>query len=138
MEIVRGRTEQSHSLLRHLEDVVLETDGLVVELGTTQSAGETRALQNLLLLLLPAPQVGERVQEEMSKTTPQTSTPMAKENNFIRIRVPKANRLLTLVPPLPSPSLWSTTKGLLLGRWRQKTGKKTGPNPSLDRRRPIG
>ena len=53
MEIGRGRTEQSHSLLRHLEDVVLET----------------RALQNLLLLLLPAPQVGERVQEEMSKMT---------------------------------------------------------------------
>ena len=69
VEIGRGRTEQSHSLLRHLEDVVLETDGLVVELGTTQSAVETRALQNLLLLLLPAPQVGERVQEEMSKMT---------------------------------------------------------------------
>ena len=83
MEIGRGRTEQSHSLLRHLEDVVLET----------------RALQNLLLLLLPAPQLGKRVQEEMSKMTePQTLAPVAKANNFIRIRVPKIHRLLTLVP----------------------------------------
>ena len=99
VEIGRGRNEQSHSLPRHLEDVVLETDGLVVQLGTTQLTGETRALQNLLLLLLPAPQLGKRVQEEMSKMTePQTLAPVAKANNFIRIRVPKIHRLLTLVP----------------------------------------
>ena len=95
VEIGRGRTEQSHSLPRHLEDVVLETDGLAVQLGTTQSAGETRALQNLLLLLLLAPQLGERVEDD---SNPKLSAPVAKANNFIRIRVPKIHRLLTLVP----------------------------------------
>lgn len=47
-----------------VEDVILEADGLIVELGAIEAAGETRVLQNLLLLLLLAPQIGERVDND--------------------------------------------------------------------------
>ena len=45
-------------------DVVLEADGLVVELRPVQAADEARVLQNLFFLLLLAPQVGERVDDD--------------------------------------------------------------------------
>ncbi len=47
-----------------VEDVILEADGLIVELGAIEAAGETRVLQNLLLLLLLAPQIGERIDND--------------------------------------------------------------------------
>ncbi len=47
-----------------VEDVILEADGLIVELGAIEAAGETRVLQNLLLLLLLAPQIGKRVDND--------------------------------------------------------------------------
>jgi hypothetical protein len=34
-----------------VEDVILKADGLIVELGAIEAAGETRVLQNLLLFV---------------------------------------------------------------------------------------
>lgn len=47
-----------------VSDVIFEANRFIVKLRTVESTSETRVLQNLLLLLFLAPQIGKRIDND--------------------------------------------------------------------------